>query len=127
MHAGAATEPLESDELLRSLLALRTDSYSGPSWPLDTRLASLLRVPLPELFLAMPAEVSAGGQSCEPDEWATALVITLLQLRHHDRAGVWSALVEVRRHSIPRELMRAAMTFVCETVPTTSTGGAVGN
>jgi hypothetical protein len=43
-------------------------------------------------------------------------VAVCAQLRFHDRASSWSALVEVRHRGIPRELMRKAMEAVCELV-----------
>ena len=38
-----------------------------------------------------------GRQAIEASDWATALVVALLQLRYHDRASTWSTLIEVRR------------------------------
>lgn len=56
------------------------------------------------------------GTRAAPRDWATSLVIALLQLRYHDRISVWGHVIEVRHHSFPRALMRAAMEAVCELV-----------
>lgn len=103
----------EGDASLRTLLNLRSDSYAGPTWQLDEALAQLIGVPRAELASRAPMLESAGARA-EPTEWATALVIAMLQLRYHDRANAWSALVETRRSGLPRDLMRAAMEAVCE-------------
>ena len=60
--------------------------------------------------------IEATGEVAGPAEWATALVVALLQLRYHDKLPVWSSLVEERRDSLPRELMRSAMESICELV-----------
>lgn len=116
--AGLRLEDEEVDDVaLRRLLSLRTDSWAGPSWPLDERLAAVLDVPLTDLVVRMPSTPAyVDGRPADATEWSTALVMALLQLRYHDRAGKWSALVEVRRNSMPRVLMRAAMEAVCELV-----------
>ena len=72
-------------------------------------------VPLCTLEARTPAFDSLGGRASSSD-WATVLVIALLQLRYHDRLPLWSEVVELRRHAFPRELMRAAMEAVCELV-----------
>ena len=61
-------------------------------------------------------KIEATGEVAGPAEWATALVVALLQLRYHDKLPVWSSLVEERRDSLPRELMRSAMESICELV-----------
>ena len=90
------------------LLSLRTDTQSGPCWSLDAPLAQALGVSLVELETRMPPTSAYGSR-----EWATTLVIALLQLRYHDRADRWASLVEVRRNATPPELMRSAMEAVC--------------
>ena len=107
---------VQQDASLRELLALRSDSFLGPTWILDEALASLLGVPLAELVVRAPRREGGGDGRADLDDFGTALVIALFQLRHHDRASAWSALVEARRNAFPRELMRAAMETVCELV-----------
>ena len=109
---------VSQDESLRQLLGLRMDSFLGPTWVLDEALAAQLGVPLAELVDRAPRREGGGGGDgrADLDDWATALVIALFQLRYHDRASAWSALVEARRNAFPRELMRAAMETVCELV-----------
>ena len=113
---GAGEEDDAEDAVLRALLALRVDSDEGPAWNLDQQLADMLGVPLRKLEERRPPLETALGALAEPNDWATALVIALLQLRHHDRLPAWSALVEVRRHSFARELQEAAMECICELV-----------
>ena len=114
--ASPASEAASQEEAaLRRLLGLREESYTGPTWLLDARLAELLGVPLPVLERRRPV-LEASGEIAEPRDWATSLVIALLQLRYHDRISMWGSLIEVRRHAFPRALMRAAMETVCELV-----------
>ena len=95
----------------QALLALRVDSHAGPCWELDERLANALGAPLAALQARRPPSIA--GES-EAWQWGTTLVLALLQLRHHDRANAWSALVEVRRNGISTELMRCGMEVVCD-------------
>ena len=44
MGVAMTDEELKWDASLRTLLCLRTDSWAGPSWPLDARLAQIVRV-----------------------------------------------------------------------------------
>ena len=104
---------MNEDATLRQLLALRTDSFVGPTWLLNDALASLLGAPLYELVSRKPPsdpppQLAGQGdvhltpeewharQRAEMDEWGTALVIATLQLKYHDRASLWSALIETR-------------------------------
>jgi hypothetical protein len=113
---GGWDSAMQQDASLRQLLGLRTDSFLGPTWILDAALAAQLGVPLAELEARTPRREGGGDGRADLDDWATALVIALFQLRYHDRASAWSALVEARRNAFPRELMRAAMETVCELV-----------
>ena len=47
-------------------------------------------------------------------EWATALVIALLQLRYHACTARWSPLVEARRGATSAALMRRGMEAACD-------------
>lgn len=134
-ETGGWSEAVNEDATLRQLLALRTDSFVGPTWLLNDALASLLGAPLYELVSRKPPsdpppQLAGQGdvhltpeewharQRAEMDEWGTALVIATLQLKYHDRASLWSALIETR--SLSRVHMRAAMELVCELVARSS-------
>lgn len=80
-------------------------------WALDERLAAALGAPLWLLEKRKPANLDGSSSSCQ---WGTALVLALLQLRYHDRASVWSPLVEVRRNGMNADLMRGGMEVVCD-------------
>jgi hypothetical protein len=55
---------------------------AGPSWPLDSELAALLGVTLSTLESRRPhLESTSPPGTAPPEEWATALVIALLQAR----------------------------------------------
>ena len=58
---------------LRQLLALRTDSFLGPTWLLNAALAQLLCVPLVELESRAPTLKATGGERVELDDWATGV------------------------------------------------------
>lgn len=113
--AAAEAAALAEDEALGSLLGLRTDSAAGPTWELDERLASQLHVPLGSLEQRRPM-LEGNPFPVEPDEWATSLVIAVLQLRFHDRLPMWSELVETRRQQLPHEVLRAGLQTVCDLV-----------
>ena len=119
---GVYTRPPSTElEAIRALLALYTHGEDGedegPTWHLDERLASLLRVPLPVLEERRPT-LEAAASRVDQSEWATALVIAMLQLRFHDHASCWGAVIEARHRGMPRELMRRAMEAICELVTT---------
>jgi hypothetical protein len=95
---------------LRALLALRKDSWCGPSWALDGRLAAQLAVPLPELIARIPTLDSSEGRRAEPGEWATGLVLAYLQIRFYEKSSTWAPTVVVRKNAIPAISMHVLTT-----------------
>ena len=98
---------VDTDPVMR-VLALRADTHAGPCWALDADLASALGAPLAELARGRPEDAAPTEW-----EWATTLVIALLQLRYHDRASLWAPIVDVRRRAMTPQLMRYGMEAVC--------------
>lgn len=113
-HSEAELAAASDPRLLALLAQQRTDG----AWPLDSRLAAALGAPLGALQAAMPAELEESllEEGTEADatpakSWASALVLAVLRLRHHDALHAWqprAALAE----QLPASLQRAAMEAV---------------
>lgn len=108
-----ATPPSPEERALQRLLALACDEGDGPRWQLSAELALAIGADICELRRRPEGAAGTPGWATPEWEWATALVLALLQLSHHERSELWEGVVEARREAMPPELMRAAMERVC--------------